>query len=79
MPPSLDMVSPKSRRSSCASKEIYKVHQFLVDNIDHPMACGLHIGIRNLTTKVAYGMVHQPLSRPTYHEAKILIGYSVVV
>jgi hypothetical protein len=49
-----------------------------VNDIDHPMHCELHIGIRNLITKVAYGMASPPLSRPTYHKVEILAGYSMV-
>jgi hypothetical protein len=49
-----------------------------MDDIDCPMPCELHIGVRNLTTKVAYGMVPPPHTRTSYHEAKILVGYLVV-
>jgi hypothetical protein len=42
------------------------------------MPCELDISVRNVATKVAYGMASSPHSRPTYHKAKILAGYSVV-
>jgi hypothetical protein len=77
MPPP-DMVIPKSRHSSCASTKISQGQRFLVDDIGHPMPCELHIGVRNLTTKVAYGMAPLPLTRPTYYGGEISGRYSVV-
>jgi hypothetical protein len=51
---------------------------FPMDDVAHPMACELHIGIRNLTTKVAYCISRPPLLRRTYHMANILVDCSMV-
>jgi hypothetical protein len=65
MPPLSDMVSSKSQRSSHASTEIPQGQQFLVNDIGHPMPSELHIEVKNLSTKVAYGMV--PLPQKSQH------------
>lgn len=40
---------------------------FLVDNIERPMPCELHIGIINLTTKVVYGMAPPAHTKISYY------------
>lgn len=48
------------------------------DDIQPRMSCELHIAMRNLTAKVAYGMAFLSHTMKTYYTSKILVGYSIV-
>lgn len=77
MHPPNNMVNT-SHKSSCASMELPQDQKYPVDDVQCQMPCEIHILIRNLTAKVAYGMASSSHTRTTYHDTKIPVGYLVV-
>ena len=49
-----------------------------MDDIQCRTSCELHIPVRNVTTRVAYGMASPPNTSKTYHGGQIPDGFAVV-